>query len=83
MTAATFEALAKTLNALVREGWGESVPEEKAEVPPHMPTVDLGGATSLFQTSSAEQVLEQLRERALEQKLQRERQQAPPRRTVE
>jgi hypothetical protein len=34
MTAATAEALAKTLNALVREGWGDPTPEEKAE--PHV-----------------------------------------------
>jgi hypothetical protein len=33
MTAATAEALAKTLNALVREGWGEPSFDELSEDP--------------------------------------------------
>jgi hypothetical protein len=33
MTAATAEALAKTLNALVREGWGEPSFDEMSEDP--------------------------------------------------
>jgi hypothetical protein len=60
MTAATAEALAKTLNALVREGWDEPAPEENAEVSPHVSAEDRSGSQVPSITRSLEQELEQM-----------------------
>jgi hypothetical protein len=53
MTAATFEALVKILNALVREGWDRADVTEKAVEPPVAPAPQPPSGTSTVALASS------------------------------